>query len=581
MAGKSSTAFMSRPSVGMALEQRLDGVRSRIEQRFLDGGGILLSVLDVLNRLTSALDEFSKLLDDEMARSSLEKLGKTIRDVSALPGFEEGRQTQIAKVALYGKSLAVHIADMQETLRYLRTFATTAKITGSRIPEFSAFADEIVERVRDGADQINALSGTISSLDGILRLAASRGHHTLDEYRHSVPTLVERLTSNVTEFSKRRGELSKLAVEVNALTRKVQMKISTILSAMQIGDITRQRIEHCQTAIEMLHDFLDSPDGKAMDAEQREYAKAQVHRLVHTQLLELSADFDRDCTVVVNTINSFNSDIQSLLHLHNQMNGQDGNGAAGAMRVVETDISSARVVVSEIEKTAGEADRLSKNTIDTIQTLLTGVETIKQVQTDIHYMALNTNLRCGRLGEEGRAINVVTSELRVFAGNLHDTAECVITELQGLEVDARKLGGDTANTTSEGMLEARLTDAHAAIGGIAGHMEDHLKILQACGEDVGTKVLTSLSRLDFKTELGDVLADCTEEAGALLGNARNDPHGVENAIHDLGQKIGRIYTMVAERDIHARIFGDMVPASAGGATGNAESEEFDLDAALF
>jgi hypothetical protein len=145
------------------------------------------------------------------------------------------------------------------------------------------------------------------------------------------------------------------------------------------------------------------------------------------------------------------------------MNRKDGTTAASAMRVVEADVASARSVVCEIDKAVGEANRLGEHTIQTIHTLLDEVATIKRVRTDIHYMALNTNLRCGRLGEEGRAINVVTSELRLFSGNLDDAAQRVIGELQGLETDARKLGESTASGTSEGGLEDRLAKALSII----------------------------------------------------------------------------------------------------------------------
>jgi hypothetical protein len=578
VAGKSGIAYLPRPSADPSLADRLDGVRSRIEQRFLDGGGTLLSVLDVLNRLISALDDFSKLLDDEAARSSLEQLGSTVNDVSALPGFEQERQSRVATVAKCEQALGTHVADMQETLRYLRTFATTAKITGSRIPDFSTFADEIIERVQQGTKHINFLSDTISALDGILGRASMSGQQTLNDYRQAVPALVGRLNGNIAEFIERQGELSKLAVEVNAQTRKVQTKIGITLSAMQIGDITRQRIEHCQQAITILDDYLAASGGSALDEEQRETLRGTVHNLVHAQLSQLTSDFDRECATVVSTLLSFNADIEALLLLHERMNRQDGTTAASAMRLVGADITSVHGIVRDIDKAASEANRLSEETIQTIHVLLDEIATIKQVRTDIHYMALNTNLRCGKLGEEGRAINVVTSELRLFSANLDDSAQRVIEELQGLEADARKLGESAANGVSEVPLGDRLNDALSSIDGIAGRMEDQIDTLRICGQDVGTKVLSSLSRLDFKSGLGDVLSDCTKEASLLAGPTHADLSGIEEAMADIGPMIAKIYTMAAERTVHAQVFDANIN---DGTADISATEDLDLDAALF
>lgn len=578
VAGKSGIAYLPHPSAETSLADRLDGVRSRIEERFLDGGGTLLSVLDVLNRLISALDDFSKLLDDEAARSSLEQLGSTVNDVSALPGFEQERQLRVATVAKCEQALGTHVADMQETLRYLRTFATTAKITGSRIPDFSTFADEIIKRVQQGTKHINFLSDTISALDGILGRASTSGQQTLNDYRQAVPALVGRLNGNIAEFIERQGELSKLAVEVNAQTRKVQTKIGITLSAMQIGDITRQRIEHCQQAIAILDDYLAASRDSTLDEEQQESLRGAVHNLVHAQLTQLTSDFDRECATVVSTLLSFNADIEALLLLHERMNRQDGTTAASAMRLVGADITSVHGIVRDIDKAAGEANRLSEETIQTIHVLLDEIATIKQVRTDIHYMALNTNLRCGKLGEEGRAINVVTSELRLFSANLDDSAQRVIEELQGLEADARKLGESAANGVSEVPLGDRLNDALSSIDGIAGRMEDHIDTLRTCGQDVGTKVLSSLSRLDFKSGLGDVLNDCTKEASLLAGPPHADLTGIEEAMADIGPMIAKIYTMAAERTVHAQIFDANIN---DGAADVSATEDLDLDAALF
>lgn len=45
-----------------------------------------------------------------------------------------------------------------------------------------------------------------------------------------------------------------------------------------------------------------------------------------------------------------------------------------------------------------KANRVAQDTSATVRALLDGIETVRVIKTDIHYMALNSNLRCSKLG---------------------------------------------------------------------------------------------------------------------------------------------------------------------------------------
>ena len=561
---------VERQTAEAELVSRLEGARSRIEQRFLDGGVVLLAVLDVLNRLVASLENLSGSLDDETATATIGRLVATVDQLTALPGLEEVRQQRLASVAITEKSLGGYIADMQETLRYLRTFATTAKITGAAIPDFAGFAEEILERIHFGRTEVNALSSKIGTLGAVIGTASTGGEEALERFRRSVPEIVGNLSRNASDLTAQRRHLSQLAAKVGASARHVQTKVATTLSAMQIGDITRQRIEHCQSAFAFLDEYLAAA---ALDADARERLTALVRRLVHEQLAGIARDFERECKTVVGTIRSFGTDINGLIALYGDMESPDGRSADRAMRILEADIAAARAVVRDIDQAAAKANALGVGTVDTVRELLKGVETIKLVRTDIQYMALNTNLRCSKLGEEGRAINVVTAELRAFSSTLDDTAERILVALQSLEGDAGKLG--EAGTAAGGSLDTHLEEVSDHIRRAGDRMEEDMTALRACGEEVSAKAGRTIADLDFNAELGDVLADCSARAGELVDHAEPDTTGLEEALSELGSRIARTYTMVSEREVHARIFGTPMEASAAPAAAKTDDELFD------
>lgn len=570
VSGTASAVRVERQTTETDLVSRLEGARSRIEQRFLDGGVVLLAVLDVLNRLVASLENLSGSLDDETAQATIGRLIATVDQLTALPAIEETRQQRLASVAVTEKSLGTYIADMQETLRYLRTFATTAKITGAAIPDFSGFAEEILERIQFGRKEVDALGLKIGTLGGVIDAASSGGGEALERFRRSVPDIASNLSRNAADLTAQRKHLSQLAGKVGSSARLVQTKVATTLSAMQIGDITRQRIEHCQSAFAFLDEHLAAG---TLDGDAARRLTALVRHLVRDQLVEITNDFGRECRTVVGTIRSFGVDIDGLMALYGDMAATDGQSADRAMRTLEADIDAARAVVREIEQAAGKANALGLSTVETVQELLKGVKTIQLVRTDIHYMALNTNLRCSKLGEEGRAINVVTAELRTFSAQLDETAERILTALQSLEGDAGKLG--EAGAAAGGSLDAHLEEVLDHIRRAGDRMEGDMAALRECGADISAKAGRTIAGLDFNAELGDVLADCAASAGDLVDDAMPDRSGLEEAMAELGSRIARVYTMASEREIHARYFGGLVDAAPAQPVAMSDDDLFD------
>ncbi|MCO5732920.1 cytochrome P450 [Rhizobium sp. SSA_523] len=554
----------------------MEEARSQIEQRFLDGGAVLLSVLDILNKMIASVDDLTGSLDETTARTTLEELGATASALQALMKAEASRQTRFREIATAQGLVRPHVASMQETLRYLRTFAVTAKITGAGIADFSGFAEEILQRIQEGSDQVSRFSTQLTELGSGIGPVIVKGEETISRYSQSVPHIVRGLTTGMDQLSLQRETLCQRADQVKAIAMGVQTKLAAVLSSMQVGDITRQRIEHCQASFDLLDDYLQSGDAAALTGEQRQRLTHIISNLVSAQLDQSRADFDRDTRKIVQTIASFRSDLQDITAVQSSMLCLDGDENDHPMRRLEAGVSDARHAVVDIEKVAGEADSMTKQTISAVKTLLQSISLVQLVRSDIHYMALNTNLRCGKIGEEGKAINVVTAELRSFAGQLDEVAEKTLLELKGLETAAQMLIGDPGEDVEVAGLDARLDAALERIRTVCQRMDSDLLRMSGDGQRGVEQMDIALSRLNFQAELGDLLSRCADEI-RLMPNQSCSTEGLEAAIEVLGGRINRLYTMASERELHAAVLGTAAPDEAPLTV----LSDDDLDAALF
>ncbi|WP_434711427.1 chemotaxis protein [Rhizobium sp. YTUHZ045] len=560
---------------GREISQTLESARCQVEERFLEGGSVLLSVMDVLNRLLNSLESVAKALDDNEASDTSADLRATVESLLALPVTEENRQQALVSLAQTGRELRKHVADMQETMRYLRTFAVTVKITGAGLAEFAGFAQEILERIYSGTDEVNRFAAHLDSLEKEVKLAASFGVSVSKGYADTVPAVAEALRDDAAKIAEHRKNLGVIAREVGAIARGVQSKVSSTLSALQIGDITRQRIEHVQATFSLLEDFLTGEDGTRLETGARQRLQNVVHHLTAAQMSDMCVNFQRDSENVVKTIASFDHDMREILKLRDQMGAESGEAGGNFMRALESSVSAAHEIVKQVDTASRQADQVSHSTIGTAAKLSEAITNIRVVRTDIHYMALNTNLRCSRLGEEGKSINVVTAELRIFAGKLDESADAIVNGLPALEAAAGRVA--PATDAAAGGLGESLTSAVGNIRSAANVMENELKVLAENGREVATKIGLLIGKLDFQHELGDVLARCADVLEGVAGTDVADISDLAEAIAPLDRKIFKLYTMVQERNIHR----DIIPASEESIPAPAETAKVENDEDLF
>ncbi|HZG28382.1 MAG TPA: hypothetical protein VE079_07970 [Ensifer sp.] len=546
-----------------ALLGRLESARGQLEERFLDGGSVLVTVLETLSKLVELLDQVGSSLKEEEAKDAKRKLMLTADLLKAVPDNHATRQASLVAVKQISGEFARNIDSMNEALRYLRTFAMTAKIAGANVADFSDFVSEIMERIQFATQEVKSLSGRVDALGAQIDGADLKSGGPLENHFDELPNIVSRLLKNGAEIEAQKQHLSTMALKVADLARKAQAKVGQVLSAMQIGDITRQRIEHCQTAFAIADETLKGEAGKSVSTDEHGMIMGTITRLVAELLSESTADFQRDSGRVVETIHSLGGDVAALMKLYEAMILAQHPERGNPITVLHDDLVSARGMVGKIARAATAAASLSQNTAVLVGELTTSVETIQLVRRDIQYMALNTTLRCGRLGEEGRPINVVTGELRVFASVLDDDAGQILATLKRLQQQAAGLGAaDACEDNGEAeSLEGLLDTAVPMLADAAKTMDDNMQALRLTAEDMSAKVTRAISRLDFKAGIGEIMAACTQEA--IVASERwSEAPTMTPTLSIIGERIAKTYTMVAERNIHADVFGQTIAAEA-------------------
>jgi hypothetical protein len=524
-----------------ALIAQLESARGVIETRFTDASDLLGEAIDGIAALVASLDALTHALSPAAMEDATLQLNTAAALLSALPAKQQARRAVIVQIGAGRVTLSDRIDDISRCLAYMRAYTVSIKITAGGIPqadaEFAIFAQEIGTRVAAGRAEISALEDGLATLQRELAEAAARADMLERSCAGMIPAVPDQLLASVESLASNRARRAAAATQTAALARDVRKKVTRILSALQIGDITRQRVEHIQAGLAMLEEVPAEP----------------VRRCFFTLLAALLEGTQTDFTLETDQISAglsgLASDAAALLTITEP--AEASSGPAGFLKTLQQRMEGAAGLVREIEQADALAAQTGAQAAAAAQLLGARLQAVQAMKTDVLYMALNTTLKSARLADAGRPLATIASELRVQASAL-DTASgacatmlnTIIGTASGLCVDAE------AGQTSAG---AALRAAIAAINQASSGSGGETSALAAQGEAVQNLLHRSTGQLALQQTIGATLDQVVAGLTPLLAAGGPCDDALRPALSALFAKLGATYTMAQERDIQAAI----------------------------
>jgi len=540
-------------SSGSEIDGRLESARQTIESRFLEAGTGLSKAVEGVGGLIAALDGIRQTLDTGNLGATTGELAKAAQSLRTLPESLDERRGRVAELVRVGEGLSGGIDEMRQHLAYLRVFAINIKITSGGIaaagPEFAIFAQEIYDCIEMGRAQLDDFNADLMALDTTLRGALAQEH---DLGRHCLallPAVPDALMVSANAIADNHARIGAMAMRVTAIARDIQKKVGGGLADLQIGDITRQRIEHVQSGLK----FMAEAQGQArLSPDQDHRLRSYVHRLLAAQLGATSEDFHRDVSRIGLTVSGMAADASELSRLRDQTNGQDGGAEGGFLRSLDTHVSQALGLVGDM--TAGEqaAENVSRSAVQVASELTQRIAGIQDMRADVQMMALNTTLKCSRIGDTGKPLGVIAVELRQHSIHLEKSAAGTLTALEGLASTAQALArrGDDAEDGRAAAAASVLGGAVALIRKAGDGVDADLASAARQGAEVVDMLRRAADRFDFHRQIGAVLDAAANDLLSEVGDSDIVTADIADVLRPIMDRLARQYTMAQERDVH-------------------------------
>jgi len=530
----------------------LSTARRAIEGRFLEAGDVLAAAVQGIGALIGALGHLSESLTPEALIATTGDLSTAATELLSLSDAHDARRLRIANLSEANAAVGACMAEMQPNLAYLRICAVNIKITSGGIgaagPAFSNFGQEIVDRIALGSEQLEAFGKELASLDVTLRSARKVEEELGRCCENILPAVPNALLASSETLSAHHARIAGIAYEVSTAAKDIQKKVGRTLSALQIGDITRQRIEHVEQGLD---DLETAPTLVDLPHDQRERLSNAVRWLLQAQLRAAATDFHAEAASVCETMRAIASDAEAILRLKDVVADGHNSGSHNVLEGLADEIDKALLVVARTDEGVQGAEAVNRTAVEAARALSGRITEIQSVRADVKMMALNGSFRGARIGDSGRALNAIAMERRQHADQLATSVGLTTSALETLAAQADLHAPETDADTPPLATATSLSQAVNRIRDASASLNQQLQSVAAQGKAVVQELDTALGRIDFQTDLGGGLDRAVDRlvqsAGAPDGDYDERERGL---LEPILTRLAASYTMAQEREVH-------------------------------
>jgi len=439
----------------------------------------------------------------------------------------------------------------------LDIYGMNIKIAGA-LGNFRIFVDDMAVKLKRGADEIASFDKRLASVGASIAQVQQADRRVRDVHRQHGAKVPERLDQCAGQMEQHLVGVSEMIVTMGEITHRVEDRVGAVLSAIQVADSTRQRIEHCVAIIEQVEAAqVENPVPPA--------ALAHMAALVGAQIAATGAAFADEIDELQN----------SLLQL--AIAGKDLNGlvdclatADGTTSLRDLEISIVEIgpMSAQLHTLAESSARMSGEIGVALAELDERVESIDQIVRDVKEISINTRLLCRQQGSDGAAVAVIAVEIAAQARELNQQASMVADAIAGLETCNSRLGEHASSCIDED-----LDGLHAAVMATLREAGEQSEKAIARGSSSGRKLIAQLDAI--ASGVGENLARDRTLMAASADFAAIAPAPLDDRseawLVAILPGIAARYTMAAEREVHARFLLPSMataaePASLGGDT---------------
>lgn len=538
----------------------LENLCNNSEGEFLHLGAQLKDFYECAKDISQKGKRSVDLLSGEKITVAVESLREMINRMNnALDTSQQrlkGAKSIIGKVAANITSAQVPLYQIQKSVTSLRMLSTTTRVESARLgrsdegfvllaEQVTDYSGKITTRVDEHLDELNSmclhLERTQERLNNLDAQQEGQAKVVIDRMQDGLKGLLEKQHGQEATV-KRISEISQSNVN----------SVGEVVSSLQFHDITRQQLEHVREAL------IDYTNGN-VNRNLLAFCGLQASHLQRVQDDLVSAVFN-----IFRNLRKISSNVLGMAdQAHHINHDSEGNGE-DFFHILEEHFHEAAKSLNIYQEIINDLDGFLSEIGESIISMTKFAKEIEGIGYSIRLIALNTSVKAAMLGEDGRALDILSVSIQVLSKEAMSQADCFKDYLDGvvqgsdqLKLSAEKNKNLSTNsvggieTNLEGLLESIAQANHDAMGELAA-MDN---ISRTLSDDIETLCLDVKSHKSMREEIERMLMVILNVSG--IGNVDQLVNQSLNKGEVGAVNLANRYTTNGEREVYKKFTNNL------------------------
>ncbi|WP_297108457.1 hypothetical protein [uncultured Devosia sp.] len=562
------------------LADDLAGPRQNIETAFVSVGARLTEGAALLNTLGKLFEALPEALGGPQAAEASAHLNAVAKRAQALADTFAQEKADLARLVDVVGAANAPIADLKRAVKMMGIVSVNARVTAAGIvgdsDDFDVFTTDIATLSDSASRTIQDFAQVYRQLTTEVDRAASQRARFEGAHANTLTHLGHSLADTLSALDQQRAAALESSAETGRVSRQIVGRIGSAVMSLQVGDATRQRIEHVEQALATLADLLDGQEafGQTLPADLYGSATAALADLQQRQIANTAESFSHDVEQAEADLSALASDAGSIMARARDFQGGEA-GKSSAITSLSTQLRAAVTILADFETERAKLEAVAGAVKETVGRLLQHVEAVQEIEANMRLVSLNAAVRCAQLGPRGASLTVIATQLRELTTETVIAAEAAMARLDESSALAGSFGRASDQGAGQiGELEVQANLALDILAKLDDSLGAALKRLNTDGPKVIGLLKDAARGLAGQSAMAETLADIAIVVAALSADPQPEPLPQELSL--ILASLRKAYTMEAERQIHDRLF----PAAAS-VPSAVEQEEAEDDLAAF
>ncbi|SOC08649.1 hypothetical protein [Rhodobacter maris] len=551
------------------LAARIAAPRREIEQAFLAMGGGLVSAARLLEAVSGAHRAMATEFEGEDFLSAVREIDALRGEVATIITAVSAGDADFSQLGETIRALAHPLDETEKAIRLLELVAVNARIVaaalGTTQTDMVAFTDEMIQMSRGAKTTLCTITEVQNRVSSTVAASVQLQDDFGRDHASTMAEIATRLDGHLRIVEAQRVQAAEHANRSAGLATTIGTRIGDAVVATQVGDGTRQRLEHVEAILAQ----IDAQDTGTATA-------AMLWHLGAAQLASTNEDFMEEIATLLSAVELLREDAGQVLRDGTDRAGRSIADSSAALAALAADLQSLGPLLQKEAENRARARQLSESAADAMGQMLAQIDLVERIERDVRLLGLNMAIRCSALGDRASGLRVIAAELGGLARDTSAAATRVRRILSGAQTAIETARRRAAQFEGRDLTEAPLAAAQR-LEAVLGRLSANTGVLAETCPRAAT-LLDETARLSRAISAGGRdwagLADVVAAAGPPEA-----PRAEAVAVEILAT-IRTRYTMRKERQIHDRITG-LPPETPEDAAPPPVADSDDIDAFLF